>query len=222
MNNIITNRSKGVQMDMEYIPQADPHSQAIDDTQQVDSWSVILELAAKTIKFQLSVDECRERRTISWLNNPTVTHLTEEYIPLYRGFRELQDADIIVNDHTILSYSTYYLDMNEIIFASDEFQKMSNTAQVRIINKKRVTPDGIEIITRSVAGNIYHINGHVYQFNTTLAQNQFIPMSNVLVRKLDDFSPDNEAAATKFHPFLALNRNYIEGFSVLFRGSKGL
>jgi hypothetical protein len=207
-------------MDMEYIPQAEP--QENDDSQPVDSWSVILELAAKTIKFQLSVAECRERRTISWLNNPTVTHLTEEYVPLYRGFRQLQNADIIVNDHEILSYTTYYLDMNEIIFASDEFQKMSNADQAQAINKKRVTPDGIEIITRSVAGNIYHINGHVYKFNATLGQNQFIPMTNVLVRKLDDFSPDAETAVTKFYPFLALNRNYIEGFSMLFRGSKGV
>ena len=209
-------------MDMEHISQADLHSNPNDDTQQVDSWSVILKLAAKTLKFQLSVNECRERRTISWLNHPTVTQLSEGYVPLYRGFRQLQAVDFIVNENKVLSYSTYYLDMNEIIFAYDEFNKMGDTSQTQAINKKRVTPDGVEIITRSVAGNIYHINGHVYQFNTALGQHQFIPMTNVLVKRLDNNSPDIETVPTKFCPFLALNRHYIEGFSVLFRGSKGV
>lgn len=209
-------------MDMERIFQtALSEKQKEEVTEEVDSWAVILELAAKTIKFKLSVDECRERRTISWLNHPS-TQITEKYVPLYRGFRQLRDAEIIINEQKILSYDTYYIDMNEIIFAKDEFQKMGNSDQAQAINKKRVTPDGVEIITRSVAGNIYHINGHVYQFNAALGKNQFIPMTNVLVKKLDDFSPESQNSATSFCPFLALNRNYIEGFSVLFKGSKGV
>lgn len=208
-------------MDMDRIFQTALYSKQKDDAQEIDSWTVVLELAAKTIKFQLGVDECRERRTISWLNHPT-TQVTEKYVPLYRGFRQLRDVDIIVKEQKILSYDTYYLDMNEIIFANDEFYKMGNSNQSQAISKKRVTPDGVEIITRSVAGNIYHINGHVYQFNNALGQNPFIPMTNVLVKKLDEFNPESENIATKFCPFLALNRNYIEGFSVLFRGSKGL
>ncbi len=210
-------------MDMERIFQtalSEKQKEEVEVT-EVDSWTVILELAAKTIKFKLSVDECRERRTISWLNHPS-TQVTEKYVPLYRGFRQLRDADIIIDEQKILSYDTYYIDMNEIIFAKDEFHKMGDNDQTQAINKKRVTPDGIEIITRSVAGNIYHINGHVYQFNAALGQNQFIPMTNVLVKKLDDFSPESQNNAPSFCPFLALNRNYIEGFSVLFKGSKGV
>ncbi len=217
-----TTDSKVQFMDMERIFQTALYSKQKDDAQEIDSWSVVLELAAKTLKFKLTVDECRERRTISWLNNPSVCQLTEKYVPLYRGFRQLNDVDVIVNDNKILSYDTYYLDMNEIIFANDEFYKMGNSDQSLALSKKRITPDGVEIITRSVAGNIYHINGHVYQFNTALGQSQFIPMTNVLVKRLDEFSPDVDSVATKFCPFLALNRKYIEGFSVLFRGSKGV
>lgn len=210
------------QMDMDRIFQTALSSKQKDDTQDIDSWTVVLELAAKTIKFQLTVDECRERRTISWLNNPTICQLTEKYVPLYRGFRQLRDVDILIEEHKILSYDTFYLDMNEIIFANDEFYKMGDSSQAQMLSKKRVTPDGVEIITRSVAGNIYHINGHVYDFNGALGKNQFIPMTNVLVKKLNEFSTEDTTSPTKFCPFLALNRHYIEGFSVLFRGSKGV
>ncbi len=186
------------------------------------SWAVILELAAKTIKFQLNVEECREKRTISWLNHPTVRQVTNKYVPLYRGFRQLKDVDIIIKGQDPLSYPTYYQDMNEVIFANDEFHKMGNNEHALAMSKKRITPDGIEIITRSVAGIIYHINGHVYQFNSALGQNQFIPMTNVLVKKLSNSSTDPGDMAPKFHPFLAINRHHIEGFSLLFRGSQGV
>lgn len=198
------------------------HSSQHEEAGIIESWAVILELAAKTIKFSLSVDECRERRTISWLNNPPKTQLTEKYVPLYLGFRRLKDVEIMVKDEKILSYDSYFLDMDEIIFANDEFSKMGNSSRSEAMNQKRVTPDGVEIMTRSVGGNIYHISGHVYQFNNTLNQNQFIPMTNVLIKKMDECSPDIRNVPPKFCPFLALNRNYIEGFSILFRGSKGV
>lgn len=185
-----------------------------------ESWKVILQMPTKAIRFSLSEDECRERRTISWLNNPPKRQLAEGYMPTYTGFREIVEADIIMTGKEPLHYKSFFLDLKGVIFAHDEFQRMGNKKQVSSPEHNRLTPDGVDIITKSSGTPSYHINCHIYNLSACLAKYQFIPMTNVLLKKLDDSSESKRGAGTKFFPFLALNRDYIDGFSILFKGTR--
>lgn len=209
-------------MDIDHIFQTALHSHAIEDS-ELDSWKVLLRLPSKVIRFSLSADECREPRTISWLNNEPKKQLVRSYHPSFPGFRKIKDVEIIMEDQKVLSYDSYFLNIEDVIFSHDEYHTMGDNNQAKALDAKRITPDGIEIITKAIGDTIYHLNGHVYKFNASLSQNHFIPMTNVLIRKLENRLPtSSQQAATQFAPFLALNRNYIEGFSILFKGSKGI
>ncbi len=185
-----------------------------------ESWKVILQMPTKAIRFSLSEEECRERRTISWLNNPPKRQLAESYMPTYTGFREILEADIIMAEKKILHYKSLFLDLKGVIFAHDEFQRMGNKKQSHFPEQQRLTPDGVDIITKSSGTPAYHINCHVYNLSACLAKYQFIPMTNVLLKKLDESPDSKRPQATKFFPFLALNRDYIDGFSILFKGTR--
>ena len=185
-----------------------------------DSWKVILQMQTKAIRFSLSEEECRERRTVSWLNNPPKKPLSERYQPTYAGFREILDADIMIPNKDALHYKSYFLDLNGVIFAHDEFQHMGDKNHMHYPEHNRLTPDGVDIITKSSGTPAYHINCHVYNFNACLAKYQFIPMTNVLLKQLDEPDGSKPAQGTKFLPFLALNREFIDGFSILFRGTR--
>ncbi len=186
-----------------------------------ESWNVILQMATKAIRFSLSEEECRERRTISWLNSPPKKALVvEKQLPTYNGFREILEADIIMAGQELLHYKSFFLDMQGVIFAHDEFQKMGSKKRASYPEHQRLTADGIDIITKSAGSPIYHINCHVYNFSASLAKYQFIPMTNVLLKQLNAPSGAKQPQAPIFFPFLALNRDYIDSFSVLFRGSR--
>ncbi len=211
-----------VQMDIDHIFQTALHSHAADETDK-EHWKVLMRLPSKVIRFSLFNEECREPRTISWLNNAPKKQLAQNYSPTFQGYRQLYDVEIIMEDKKILSYDNYYLNLTDVIFTHDEYHTMGDTNQTKALDARRVTPDGVDIITKSIGGTIYHLNGHVYKFNASLSQNQFIPLTNVLTRKLEDsMQPSPKKAATQFLPFLALNRDYIEGFSILFKGSSGV
>ncbi len=184
-----------------------------------ESWKVILQMPTKAIRFSLSEEECRERRTISWLNNPPKKQLADSYMPTYTGFREILEADIIMAEKQTLHYKSFFLDLKGVIFAHDEFQRMGNKKQHHP-EHQRLTPDGVDIITKSSGTPSYHINCHVYNLSACLAKYQFIPMTNVLIKQLDASPYSKQTKGTKFFPFLALNRDYIDGFSILFKGSR--
>ncbi len=185
-----------------------------------ECWKVILQMPTKAIRFSLCEEECRERRTISWLNNPPKRQLVESYRPTYAGFREILEADIIMAEKEILHYKSFLLDLQGVIFAHDEFQRMGSKKQILNPEHQRLTPDGVDIITKSSGTPAYHINCHIYNFSACLAKYQFIPMTNVLLKQLDESPGAKRPQGTKFFPFLALNRNYIDGFSILFKGSR--
>lgn len=185
-----------------------------------ESWKVILQMPTRTIRFSLSEEECRERRTISWLNNPPKKQLIESYMPTYTGFREILDADIIMEEKKILHYKSLFLDLKGVIFAHDEFQRMGTKKPAPYLEQQRLTPDGVDIITKSSGTPAYHINCHVYNLSACLAKHQFIPMTNVLLNLLDRAPGSKRPQGTKFFPFLALNRDYIDGFSILFKGAR--
>ncbi|MEN8258644.1 MAG: hypothetical protein ABFS09_12350 [Thermodesulfobacteriota bacterium] len=177
-------------------------------------------MPTKAIRFSLSQEECRERRTISWLNNPPKKQLVDNYMPTYAGFREIRNAEIIIADKQILHYKNFFLDLQGVIFAHDEYQRMGTNKHSNHPDHHRLTPDGVDIITKSSGTPAYHINCHVYNFNACLAKHPFIPMTNVLIKRLDGAPGSTKNKGTKFFPFLALNREYIDGFSILFRGSR--
>lgn len=205
---------------MENFSQKEQLEKPLEDGGEVESWKVILQMPTKAIRFSLSEKECRERRTISWLNNPPKKQLIDTYQPTYTGFREIQEADIIMAEKEILHYQSFFLDLKGVIFAHDEFQRMGNKKQIPNPEHQRLTPDGVDIITKSSGTPAYHINCHVYNFSACLAKYQFIPMTNVLIKKLDEALSTPHPQGTKFFPFLALNRDYIDGFSILFKGTR--
>lgn len=211
-----------VQMDIDQIFQTALHAQPAQEDSQKE-WKVLLRLPSKVIRFTLTDKECREPRTISWLNSlPQRTH-SADYQPGFAGFRHLNEVEIIMEDKKVLSYPTFNINLADVIFVHDEYHAMGDSRQTQAIDARRITPDGVEIITKSIGDTSYHLNGHVYHFKTSLGQNQFIAMTNVLLRKLEDsVQPAPQKAATKFLPFLALNRDYIEGFSIIFQGSRGV
>lgn len=182
-------------------------------------WKVILQMPTKAIRFTLSEEECREKRTISWLNNPPKKQLVDRYQPTYTGFREIQEADIIMAEKEILHYPHFFIDLKKVIFARDEFQHMGNKKQATFPEHQRHTPDGVDIITTSSSTPVYHINCHIYNLNACLAKHQFIPMTNVLIKRLHE-SHGSSPKGTKFFPFLALNKDFIDGFSILFKGTR--
>ncbi|MEN8140271.1 MAG: hypothetical protein ABFR97_03510 [Thermodesulfobacteriota bacterium] len=213
--------TKDAPMDIDHIFQTalQPRAEAAVDPKR---WKVLMRMANKVIRFSLTAEECREPRTISWLNSSAKRHPAQNYQPMFTGYRQLRDVDIIMGDKKIISYANYYLNLDDVIFAQDEFHTMGDNNRARTMGTRRITPDGVEIITKSIGDTIYHLNGHVYKLNASLSQNQFIPMTNVLIKKLDDSLNDAPPkAATQYTPFLALNRDYIEGFSVIFEGSRG-
>jgi hypothetical protein len=205
---------------MENFSQKEQLSKPLEDGGDHKSWKVILQMPTKAIRFSLSEEECRERRTISWLNNPPKKQLANRYMPTYTGYREIIAADILMAEKEILHYKSFFLDLKGVIFAHDEFQRMGNKKQMLHPEHHRLTPDGVDIITKSSGTPAYHINCHVYNFSACLAKYQFIPMTNVLLKYLGDSADTKQTKGTKFFPFLALNRDYIDGFSILFKGSK--
>lgn len=205
---------------MENFSQTEQLSKPLEDGGE-QSWKVILQMPTKAIRFSLSEEECRERRTISWLNNPPKKQLADTYTPTYTGFREIQAADIMMADREILHYKSFFIDLKGVIFAHDEFQRMGVKKQQAHPEHQRLTPDGVDIITKSSGTPAYHINCHIYNLSACLAKYQFIPMTNVLLKLLGDTTGGKQTAkGTKFFPFLALNRDYIDGFSILFKGSR--
>lgn len=205
---------------MENFSQKEQLEKPLEDGGEGESWKVILQMPTKAIRFSLSEQECRERRTISWLNNPPKKQLFDTYQPTYTGFREIQEADIIMAEKEVLHYQSFFLDLKGVIFAHDEFKRMGNKKQIPTPEHQRLTPDGVDIITKSSGTPAYHINCHVYNFGACLAKYQFIPMTNVLIKKLDETLSTPHPQGTKFFPFLALNREYIDGFSILFKGTR--
>ncbi len=203
---------------MENISQTKPLAEA--DEKENESWIVVLQMPTKAIRFSLSQEECRERRTISWLNNPPKKQLVDNYVPVYPGFREIRDAEIIIAKKQILHYKNFHLDLKGVIFAHDEYQKMGTSQHSNNPDHHRLTPDGVDIITKSSGTPAFHINCHIYNLHACLAKYDFIPMTNVLIKRLDGAPGSAKDKGTKFFPFLALNKDYIDGFSILFRGSR--
>ena len=196
---------------------------AANDTQELEQWKVLLRLPSKIVRFSLSSAECLEPRTISWLNHEPKKLLTKrEYQPVFPGFREIHDVEILMEDKKVLAYDNYYINLADVIFSHDEYLAMGDNNQSKKIDSKRMTPDGVEIITKAIGDTIYHLNGHVYSFHASLSQNTFIPMTNVLIKRLEDQVHPSTRTSTQFAPFLALNKKYIEGFAILFKGSKGI
>ena len=203
---------------MEHISQTKQLTPA--DGKENESWVVVLQMPTKAIRFSLSQEECRERRTISWLNNPPKKQLVDKYIPTYPGFREIHDAEIIIAEKQVLHYKSFFLDLKPVIFAHDEYQRMGTKTHSHTPEHHRLTPDGVDIVTKSSGTPAFHINCHIYNLNACLAKYDFIPMTNVLIKRLDGAPGSAKNKGTKFFPFLALNKEFIDGFSILFRGSR--
>lgn len=207
-------------MDIDRIFQTALYSKS-DNHNKDKTWKVILRLPAKTIRFSLDSKECQEKRTVSWLNSPPKTDISENYRRPYEGYRRLKDVEIALDEKMVLNYDNYFLNINEVIFGHDEFFKMGDESQAKQYNNNRITPDGVEIFTKAIGDTIFQLNGHIYNFNSAINKHHFIPMTNVLIRKFGTDKEGAEQVSTKYSPFLALNREFIEGFAVLFKGSTG-
>ena len=178
-----------------------------------DSWKVSIVTPGKNYSGLVSCHEKGDKRTISVLNNDYKIYIKDcpnNDIPL-NGFLHLNSVSVYQQGKKITEYDNCLIKKSEIIYAYDEFQKMGKESESKRILKHSPEKE-IEIITTLIGNSTFVINGNIINFKNHYMRNQFIPISDAVIRNLKKSESHDDKSLLKF-PFIALNKDYIGGYS---------
>ncbi len=177
------------------------------------SWKVSVVTPVKNYSGLVVCPEKGDKRTISILNNDYKVYIKDcnlEDIPLV-GFLALNKVSIYHHGEKIAEYDNYLIKKDEIIYAYDEFQKMGEKKESQRIRQHQ-SGKKIEIITTPIGNSCFIITGNIISFKNQYARNKFIPVANAVIRNIKNLASNSDEKYLDF-PFIALNRDYIGGYS---------
>jgi hypothetical protein len=190
-------------------------SEEKDSKQSWTTWKIYLATPYKNISGHVTTPGKWDNRTTSLLNNDYKDYVLQKNkadLPL-EGFVELHDVTVFNFKEKIAEYPNYFIRKEEIIYAFDDFKRMALSHEATRVYS-RYQGRIISITTKCIDNSSFIITGSIINFKHKYKSSRFIPIANVSIQATSLSTNKNMGKPLEL-PFVAFNRDFINGYSVL-------